>query len=82
MAEELDLTPDPMFAAGTWANWTRVILGREEVTIDFAIQDPVEPGSGTLMVRVTLPPGAAYELRDQLVRAMQEYNERGQPPLG
>jgi hypothetical protein len=64
-----------------WSNWTRVLLGREEVTIDFAMLDPLDPSEGALIARIILPPGAAYDLRDALVAVMGEYTERGQPPL-
>lgn len=70
-----------MLDAGAWSNWTRVLLGKEEVTIDFAIQDPIEPNRGSLVARVTLPPGPAFDLRDALIEVMQSYTERGQPPL-
>ena len=43
--------------------------------------DPLDRDQGTLIARVTLPPGTAYDLRDALIEVTQSYTERGQPPF-
>jgi hypothetical protein len=80
VADEIELIPDPAFGPGTWANWTRSIRGLEEVVVDFAVLDPLHPTQGTLLFRVVLPLRAAFELRDDLVRVMDEYSGGGTPP--
>lgn len=81
VADELELSPDPMLTPWAWSNWTRVMLGNEEVTIDFAILDPLDEDQGALIARITLPPGAGFDLRDALIEEMGKYTERGRPPL-
>lgn len=82
MADEIELTPDPMLGVGTWSNWTRVLRGTEQVTIDFAVRDPLEPSYGTLVVRVNLSLGAAYDLRDTLTQVMRSYTDPDHPQRG
>jgi hypothetical protein len=79
--DEIEFTPDPMLGPRIWANWTRVILGKEEVTIDFAVIDPLDSEQGSLVARIVLTAGASYDLRDLLVEEMRRYTERGRPPL-
>lgn len=82
MAEEIELTPDPRFGVGTWSNWTRVLPGKEEITIDFAVRDPLEPGRGALIARISLPLGAAFNLRDALIEVMPKYTDPDQSSRG
>jgi hypothetical protein len=81
VSDELELTPHPLLNPGAWSNWTHVVLGKEEVTIDFAILEVGDPARGTLLARLVLSPDAAFELRDELVEAMAAYTDRGQHPL-
>jgi hypothetical protein len=82
VAQEIEFTPDPTLGLGTWSNAFRVMLGTQQVTIDFAVRDPLDAGRADLIVRVNLPTGTAFDLRDELINVMQEYSERGQPPQG
>lgn len=77
--EDLELSYDPMLGAGTWSNLTRVVVGPEQVTIDFIVIDPVEPGSGFVAARVALTPGAAFKLRDTLVEQLGRYTGDNPP---
>ena len=56
MDEEYELAPDPMLGAGTWSNQVRVMLGREELVIDFIVADPVEPRAA-IVARIAISPG-------------------------
>jgi hypothetical protein len=60
-----DVVLDPSLIVGTWANATRVHLGRDEITIDFRrrVPDTADPFR---VARMLMPPLAAVELRDQL----------------
>ncbi|MSO42486.1 MAG: DUF3467 domain-containing protein [Solirubrobacterales bacterium] len=75
--DEAILDPDP--GPGSWSNWSRVALGHEEVTIDFAAVDPFDETRAQTVARIVIPPGAGFELRDALISALEGYTERGRP---
>lgn len=81
MDDELELTPHPMLNPGAWSNWTHVVRGKEEVTLDFAIIETGDSGRGVLLAQLVVPPRVAFSLRDDLVYAMAVYTDRGQHPL-
>ena len=70
-----------MLNPSAWSNWTRVVLGKEEVAIDFAALDSGGSGQGILLAQLVLPPDAALDLRDALIEVTEEYTGRGKHPL-
>ena len=74
-----EITIDARRFAGVWANAVRVNGGLDEVTIDFARLDPVEP-RGIVVARVTCSPQFVRTLLDELERIWHDWMWESSPP--
>ena len=73
MSEEgAEITIDARRFAGVWANAVRVNGSHDEITIDFARLDPVEP-RGIVVSRVTFSPPFPRTLMDELERVWHDW---------
>jgi len=82
MSEEEDgpeITIDARRFAGVWANAIRVNGGHDEITMDFARLDPVEP-RGMVVARVTCSPVFVRTVIDELERVWQDWVWGSSPP--
>jgi hypothetical protein len=77
--DELEITIDARRFAGVWANAVRVNGSNDEITIDFARLDPVEP-RGIVVSRVTCSPQFLRTLMDELERVWQHWMWGSSPP--
>jgi len=73
-----DHVVDPTVIIGTWANETRVRLGRDEFTIDFVRRVPHDARS-FLVARAIVSPVVAADLRDQIDGTWRRYSEWSMP---
>jgi len=74
-----EITIDARRFAGVWANAVRVNGSDDEITIDFARLDPVEP-RGIVVSRVTCSPRFLRTLMDELERVWHDWVWDSSPP--
>ena len=77
--EGAEITIDVRRFAGVWANAVRVNGSHDEITIDFARLDPVEP-RGIVVSRVTFSPQFLRTLMDELERVWHDWVWDSSPP--
>ena len=75
--DEPTLEPEP--GPGAWADWNRVIPAKEQITIDFAARDPLDHSMAVPVVRLVIPFGAAFRLRDALIASLSGYTDLDPP---
>jgi hypothetical protein len=73
-----DVVLDLSLLTGAWANSTRVLRGRDEITVDFLLRVPDRP-QRILVARALVSPLVAVELRDQLDESWRDYSEWSMP---
>jgi len=73
-----DLVLDHALLLGAWSNGTKVVLRRDEITIDF-FRDVPELPRRVLVSRVLVPPRAGFDLRDQLDEVLRGYTDGFMP---
>ncbi len=77
--DEPEITIDARRFAGVWANAVRVNGSSDEITIDFARLDPVEP-RGIVVARVTCSPAFLRTVMDELERVWHDWVWESSPP--
>ena len=69
---------DHSLLLGVWTNGAKLVLGRDEITIDF-VRDVPELPSRVLVARILTTPRAAFDLRDKLDEVLRSYTDRSMP---